>query len=345
MKRIVLLFSLLLILALAVACGGTTEPPAEEAAPTEAVAEEPAEEVAEEPAAEGDKLPAGEQLYVFLPKSLDNPYWDDCRKGMEDLSAELGVQAEFLGPDTADAAKQVGIFESVIARNPQGIAVSPNDPTTVTAPIAAAMAAGIPVFAWDADAPDSERIAYIGTNNVNAGRTAGEELAKAIGGAGQVAVLHGSLTAANANERVQGFEEAIANYPDIEIVAIEPTEDAVATALAKAEQLLQAYPDLKAFYGVTGSGVPGASGAVKQANKCGEVQVIGFDVVPQGIEAMREGCAQVLISQRPYGMTQLTLQTMYDLYNSGTEVTEEFIDTGVEVVYPDTLEAFLETPH
>jgi ribose transport system substrate-binding protein len=340
MKRIALLLSLLLVLGLLVACGG--EATEEAAAPAETTAEEPA---AEAPAAEAEKLPAGEQLYVFLPKSLDNPYWDDCRKGMEDLAAELGVQAEFLGPDTADAAKQVGIFESVIARNPQGIAVSPNDPATVTAAIAAATAAGIPVFAWDADAPDSERIAYIGTNNVNAGRTAGEELAKAIGGAGQVAVLHGSLTAANANERVQGFEEAMANYPDIEVVAIEPTEDSLATALAKAEQLLQAYPELKAFYGVTGSGVPGASGAVKQANKCGEVQVIGFDVVPQGIEAMREGCAQVLISQRPYGMTQITLQTMYDLYNNGTQVTEEFIDTGVEVVYPDTLEEFLTTPH
>jgi ABC-type sugar transport system substrate-binding protein len=343
MKRIVLLFSLLLVLALAVACGGAAEETAEEVAPTtEAAVEEAGEEVAEEVAAPGD---VGDQLYVFLPKSLDNPYWDDCRKGMEDLAAELGVQAEFLGPDTADAAKQVGIFESVIARQPAGIAVSPNDPATVTAAIAAAMEAGIPVFAWDADAPESERIAYIGTNNVNAGRTAGEELAKAIGGAGQVAILHGSLTAANANERVQGFLEAMENYPDIEVVATEPTEDSLATALSKAEQLLQAYPDLKAFYGVTGSGVPGASGAVKQANKCGEVQVIGFDVVPQGIEAMREGCAQVLISQRPYGMTQLTLQTMFDLHNNGTQPAEEFIDTGVEVVYPDTLEAFLETPH
>ena len=341
MKRVVLLFSLVMVLALAVGCGGAVE----QAAPTVAAAVQEAAPTVAAAVEEAASADVGDQLYVFLPKSLDNPYWDNCRKGMEDLAAELGVQAEFLGPDTADAAKQVGIFESVIARKPAGIAVSPNDPATMTAPIAAAMAAGIPVFAWDADAPDSERIAYIGTNNVTAGRVAGEEMAKAIDGAGQVAILHGSLTAANANERVQGFEEAIANYPDIEIVAIEPTEDSLATALSKAESLLQAYPDLKAFYGVTGSGVPGAAGAVKQANKCGEVQVVGFDVVPQGIEAMNEGCAQVLISQRPYGMTQMTLQIMFDLHNNGTEVTEEFIDTGVEVVYPDTLEEFLATDH
>ncbi len=340
MKRILVLLSFVLILSLLVACGGSQAeaPAAEEPAAEAPAAEAPA---AEEPAAEA---PAAEELYVFLPKSLDNPYWDECRIGMEEKAAEMGVQAEFLGPDTADAAKQVAIFESVIARNPAGIAVSPNDPATVEAAIKAATDAGIPVLAWDADAPDSVRLAYVGTNNVTAGETAGHELAKAIGEEGKVAILHGSLTAANAIERVQGFEKAIAEYPNIEIVATEPTEDSVATALSKAEALLQAHPDLRAFFGVTGSGVPGASGAVKQADKCGDVAVVGFDVVPQGIEAMREGCAQVLISQRPYGMTQMTLELLQELHNGGT-VPEEFIDTGVESVYPDTLEDFLATHH
>ncbi len=292
-----------------------------------------------------EKLAPADQLYVFLPKSLDNPYWDDCRLGMEDLAAELGVQAEFLGPATADAAQQVAIFESVIARNPVGIAVSPNDPATVEAAIAMAMEAGIPVFAWDADAPNSIRLAYIGTNNVEAGKVAGEELAKAINYEGKVAILHGSLSAQNAIERVTGFEEAIAQYPDIEIVATEPTEDAPDIALTKAETLLQAYPDLDGFYGVTGSGVPGAAGAVQAAGLCEQVAIVGFDVVPQGIEAMQNNCVTALISQRPYGMTQQTLQMLYDMYNSGWEPDADNYDTGVEVVYPDTLEEFLSTPH
>ena len=86
-------------------------------------------------------------------------------------------------------------------------------------------AAGIPVIAWDADAPESQRIAYVGTDNVAAGKIAGEELAKAIGGKGKVAILTGSLTAVNANQRIEGFKEALKAYPDIEIVATEPTED------------------------------------------------------------------------------------------------------------------------
>lgn len=287
---------------------------------------------------------AADEFYAFLPKSLDNPYWDECRIGMEDKAKELGIKAEFLGPPTADAAQQVAIFESVIARKPAGIAVSPNDPDTVKNAIAMATAAGIPVLAWDADASGSERLAYVGTINVAAGETAGHELAKAINEKGEVAILHGSLTAANAIERVQGFEKAIATYPGIKIVATETTDDSPSVSLAKAEALLQAHPGLAAFYGVTGVGVPGASGAVKQANKCGKVVVVGFDVVPQAIEAMKGGCAQVLISQRPYGMTQQTLQMLYDIHR-GKKLDQQFYDTGVEAVYPDTLENFLATHH
>jgi ABC-type sugar transport system substrate-binding protein len=287
---------------------------------------------------------SGDAFYVFLPKGLDNPYWDSCRKGMDAKAAELGVKAEFLGPETSDAAKQVQIFESVISRRPAAIAVSPNDPQTVMESISKARAAGIPVITWDADAPGSERLLYIGTNNVEAGKTAGETLAQLINGQGKVAILHGALTALNAIERVQGFEEALKAYPNIQIVAVEPTEDDPSLALSKAEALLQAHPDLAAFYGVAGVGVPGAAGAVKQANKCGQVKVVGFDVVPQGIEFMRGGCVDALISQRPYGMTAQALEIMMGLAQ-GKAVESTNVDTGVEVVYPQQLETFLSTDH
>lgn len=245
------LFIILLVLAALIlaSCGGAAT---ETAAP---VAEEPAAPVAEEPA-------AGDEFFVFLPKGLDNPYWDECRKGMEAEMAKLGVKAEFLGPAVSDATKQVEIFETVIARKPAAIAVSPNDPNTVTASIKKAMDLGIPVITWDADAPDSARILYIGTDNTAAGRTAGEEMAKAIGGKGKIAIINGALTALNAKQRTDGFKEAIAKYPDIEIVADEPTEDSPDKALSISEQLLQAHPDLVGLYGVTGVGVPAGEPAL-----------------------------------------------------------------------------------
>lgn len=297
------------------------------------------------PAAEQPAASSGEPLYVFLPKGLDNPYWDNARKGMEAKAEELGVNAEFIGPEKSDATLQVGVIESVIARNPAAIAISPNDPATVNELIAKATDQGIKVITWDADAPDSERILYIGTDNYNAGATAAETLSKVLDGKGKVAILNGALTALNAQQRTNGFKDWMAkNAPDIEIVDDQPTNDDANTSASVAEAILQAHPDLAAFYGVTGNGVPGAGVAVKGANKCGEVHIVGFDVVPQGIELMRGGCVDALISQRPYGMTAQALEVMIDLVNGKTYDTKN-IDTGVEIVYPDGLETFLQTDH
>lgn len=330
MKRLLYIVMLIALVALGLgACAPAAQEPAATAAPVE-----------EQPAAS-----SAEPLYVFLPKGLDNPYWDNARKGMEAKAEELGVNAEFIGPEKSDATLQVGVIESVIARNPAAIAISPNDPATVNELIAKATDQGIKVITWDADAPESERILYIGTDNYNAGATAAETLSKVLDGKGKVAILNGALTALNAQQRTNGFKDWMAkNAPEIEIVDDQPTNDDANTSASVAEAILQAHPDLAGFYGVTGNGVPGAGVAVKGANKCGEVHIVGFDVVPQGIELMRGGCVDALISQRPYGMTGQALEVMIDLVNGKTYDTTN-IDTGVEVVYPADLETFLQTDH
>lgn len=293
------------------------------------------------PAAGGDK-----PVYVFLPKSLNNPYWVDARKGMEDAAAKLGVEAKFLGPDTDDAAAQVAIFDSILATNPAGIAISPNDPASVKDNIAKATAAGIPVIAWDGPVPDSDVLGYIGTDNVAAGESAGEALAEAIGNEGKVAVVIGSLSAVNLNQRLEGVKKALAKHPDITIVATEESGESVATAQSSSETILQANPDLAGFIGIGGSDLPGIAGALKSGNKCGEIKAVGFDVVPQGIDGMKGGCVDALISQKPFGMTAQALQILVDFHDEKSTLDEDFVvDTGVETVTPDTLEEFLKTAH
>lgn len=286
-----------------------------------------------------------EELYVFLPKSLDNPYWVDAREGMKAEAEKLGVEAEFLGPQQADAGEQVEIFENALNRNPAGIAVSANDPETVKATIAQAKERDIPVIAWDSEVPDSEVLAYVGTDNVAAGEQAAEALAKTMNEEGKVGVLAGSVTALNARQRLDGLKKGLKQYPDIEIVTTEITGESVSGATSKAENLLQAQSDIDALFGVTGADVPGAALAVKQAGACGEIQVVGFDVVPQGVELMKEGCIQALISQKPYGMTRQALRMLSSL-NEGEELEQKSVDTGVVTVYEDNLDQFLKNaPH
>ena len=289
----------------------------------------------------------GSATYIFLPKSLNNPYWVDARKGMEAEAAKLGVTAQFLGPDTDDAAKQVAIFESVLAKKPAGIAISPNDPSSVTAIIALAREAGIPVIAWDGPVANSKVLGYVGTDNVAAGEKEGEALASAIGEKGKVAVVIGNLGAPNLNQRLQGLKKALAKYPGIQIVATQESHESVATAQSLAETLLQAHPDLAGFAGIGGSDLPGIAGALKSANLCGKTMAVGFDVVPQGIQGMKDGCVNALVSQKPFGMTAQALQILVDFHNQKSTLAPNFnVDTGVEVVTPATLDKFLASaPH
>lgn len=291
--------------------------------------------------ASGDK-----PVYVFLPKSLNNPYWVDARKGMEDEAAKLGVTAKFLGPDTDDAAAQVAIFDSILATKPAGIAISPNDPASVLDDIAKATAAGIPVIAWDGPVPNSDVLGYIGTDNVAAGVQAGEALAKSVGNKGKVAVVIGSLSAVNLNQRLDGVKQALAKHPDIQLVATQVSGESVATAQTASETILQANPDLAGFIGIGGSDLPGIAGALKSADKCGTVKAVGFDVVPQGVEGMNNGCVDALISQKPFGMTAQALQILVDFHNKSSKLEKGFVvDTGVVTVTPDTLAEFQKTAH
>lgn len=285
--------------------------------------------------------------YIFLPKSLDNPYWVDARKGMESEAAKLGVKAEFLGPPQDDAAAQVAIFESALARKPLGIAVSPNDPGSVTDVISRARAAGIPVIAWDGPVPNSKVQGYIGTDNVVAGGREGDALAEAIGDKGKVAVVIGSLSAPNLKQRLDGLRAALAKHPDIRIVATDESGESIATAQNKAETILQANPDLAGMVGIGGSDLPGIAGALKAANRCGTVKAVGFDVVPQGIDGMRAGCVQALVSQKPFGMTADALKLLVDMHKgTSTQANGFTVDTGVLVVQPAGLAAYLAAaPH
>ena len=233
----------------------------------------------------------------------------------------------------------MAIFESILAKKPAGIAVSPNDPASVVNVVAQARKAGIPVIAWDGPVPDSEVQGYIGTDNVTAGESEAEALVKAMGEKGKVAVVIGSLSATNLNQRLEGLKKGLAKHPGIKIVATEESGESVADAQTKAETILQAHPDLAGFAGIGGSDLPGIAGALKSAKKCGKIKAVGFDVVPQGIQGMEDGCVDALISQKPFGMTAEALQILIDLNAGKSTLEDNFnVDTGVEVVTPDTLE-------
>ncbi len=287
----------------------------------------------------------------LLGKSV-HPYWDVVRKGMEDAAEKLDVEAIFYVPQSEDIAKQIETLETWIAMGIDGISFAPSDPDAVVPVIKRAMKMGIPCISNDTDSPKSGRLCYIGTDNYTAGRIAGEKMAEILKGKGKVAICTGSITAMNSLERIKGFRDAIAKYPDIKVV--EPIlvdyED-TARAVELAETALLDNPDLDAFFGVYAFNGPSAAKAVKAAGKVGKVHIVCFDTTDEHLYLIKEGVIDAAVGQRQYFIGYLSVVVLADMVRVGVENVmmllpknekgDVIIDTGVDVVTKDNLEEYV----
>jgi ribose transport system substrate-binding protein len=283
--------------------------------------------------------------FILVPKSVGHPYWVEVERGMNAMAKELGVKAIFNGPPTASSALQISIIEGAISSKVAGIGISPNEPEAVQAIIKSATEKGIPVITFDSDSPKSLRSYYIGTDNYQAGKILGEHFIKIAGTKGKIALLTGGLGAMNLNERIRGFKDAIAAYPDLKIVTLQANNDDESLAFSQAEAILQSHPDLLAFAGFNAPAAPGAARAVKALNKKGKIKVVGFDTVPITLDFIRQGYIQGTVGQRPYMMGYVSIKVLHDIHmGKELELPEEFkavdgiIDTGIIFVTAENVD-------
>jgi len=127
---------------------------------------------------EGD---TSNEEYVVIGISTGVEYWNATREGLKDVCAELGVKPRFTGPEDQNPEKQAEELDNVIARKPAGILIAPGNPETLKPYIDRAIEEGINVICIDTDSPDSQRLAYVGTSNYQAGVMGARILAKALG--------------------------------------------------------------------------------------------------------------------------------------------------------------------
>jgi ribose transport system substrate-binding protein len=265
----------------------------------------------------------------MVPKGV-HPYYAPCFEGFKDAAAKRGVKVEYQAPDAFELPKQVKVLEDLVARHVDGIALSAQDDGGLVPVIHDAVQAGIMVITFDAPAPSSEALCYIGTANEAAGFTAGQELIKVMGGQGELAVLQGGLAAPNLNQRFAGLQKALQAAPGIKLVAREETEAKLETTINKAETLLQAHPHLKAFFGMTAEAAPGAAAVVKERHLEGKVLVAGFDDLPETVDYVRQGIVSFCVVQKTYVMGWLSVEKLMDALDG--KPLPKVIDTGVVTV-------------
>ncbi|MDR7416875.1 MAG: sugar-binding protein [Armatimonadota bacterium] len=291
-------------------------------------------------------IPAPTIRVVVIGKSV-HPYWANVERGVKAAAQKLGVQAVFFVPQKEDVAAQISTMETYIAQKVSGIAVAPSDPKALGPTIKKGRDAGIPVITLDTDAPESARLAYIGTDNLAAGRIAGQEMRKLLPQGGKVAIGTGSLTALNSLQRIEGFKQAIQGSP-IRIVATNNDKEDAATAVSLAAATLRAHPDLAGAYGVYAYNGPAWARAAKEAKVAGKLKIVAFDATDEHIALLKEGAIHVLVAQREYFQGYRSVELLTLMAREGVERAlrlyrvppSRIVDTGVDVVTRATLAAY-----
>jgi ribose transport system substrate-binding protein len=249
---------------------------------------------------------AGPHKLAFITNNTTD-FWTIAKRGVEKADAELpDVTVEFrLGDGTAAGQKR--IVDDLLAVGVDGIAISPVDPANQIAMLNDVAQRAI-VFTQDSDAPDSKRECYVGTDNVAAGRQAGELIKEALPAGGKIALFVGKLDARNAQDRLQGIKEAIAGTK-IEILDIRTDDTDEVRAKANVSEMLVAHPDVAGLVGLWSYNGPAIISAVKDAGKVGAVKIIAFDEDDETLTGVKSGAIIGTVVQQPYefGYQAITL--------------------------------------
>ena len=237
------------------------------------------------------------KLAILANSATD--FWTYVKAGCEKAMKEVpNVSVEVrLVPD-GTPAEQTRIFDDLIVKGSDGIAISPLDSANQTAMIDRGAAKTL-ITTTDSDAATSKRAFYVGTNNVDAGRQAGELIKKAIPGGGKIMIFVGKRDAQNAKERIQGLEEVLKGS-NVSVIDVRTDDTDRVRASQNVADTLVKYPDIAGLVGIWSYNGPAIVNAVKTAGKAGKVKIITFDEEDDTLQGIKDGIVEATVVQNPY---------------------------------------------
>jgi len=226
-------------------------------------------------------------------------FWTIARRGCEKAAQELGnVEVDFKLSADGTAADQRRIFDDLLAKGVDGIAISPVAPANQTQMINDAAKQAF-IVTQDSDAPASNRACYIGTDNRAAGRQAGTLIKEALPNGGKIMVFVGNLDPQNARDRFEGIKEALQGSK-VEIIDVRTDDTDPVRAKSNVADSLVRYPDLAACVGLWSYNGPAILNAIKDANKTGQVKIVCFDEDDQTLAGVKDGVIYATVVQQPF---------------------------------------------
>lgn len=245
--------------------------------------------------------------------NLDADFFNQIKQSVEASGHKKGVKVITVDAK-GDSATQVKQIEGLLTQKIDALIYIPAGATAAGVPVKAAKAAGIPVVAVDRNAPDAPADTFIATDSVSAARELGDYVAKVTGGKGSVAIIQGQLGTTPELDRDQGFNQSLAKFPGLKVVAKKDSKGWHRDeGFVIAQAMLQLNPDISVFFGRADALALGAAQAVRAAKLGRKVWVVGFDGDISGLKAVKSGVLAATMTQQTQLMGRLSVDAALDL--------------------------------
>ena len=278
---------------------------------------------------------------IVIVTNGSSPFWDACDRGLKDAGEKLGVRVEMLRNDATEGGQIRRLEQLATQADVKGVGISvlESQASGVAEQMQALRNKGIKVITVDSDGPADAREAFVGTNNLEAGRELGRLAAQLRPDGGQAAAFVGFLGAQNAQERIAGFKEGLGD----KISLVDSMEDQVNESKARnnVTAALQNHPQLNILAGIWSYNAPAIADVLTGNGRRKDFTVVAFDAEPNAIVAMEQGLIDVMVVQNPYEMGYQGVTLLHRMIEGDQAGVDELLkgstvlDTGLRVVVPN----------
>lgn len=281
---------------------------------------------------------------VYITNS-DSPYWDAAEKGWNDAAAEKDARVTFLRNKSSDAAGQIRLLDQVLAqRDVTGVAVSVVEASAVGIidRLKELRVRGVEVITVDSDCDPKDKVcrrAYVGTNNLEAGKVAGKAAQWLLPKGGKVIGFVGTMDADNARQRVDGFKQAAGeNFWLVDVM-----QDAGDSNKARenVRAALLKHKDLAMPFGIWSYNAPAIAEEVAASGKRSSLKILTFDAEVNTLRAIKDGGIDATVVQNTYDMGRIPVLLLLALRQKDETTIHDYLkgtdqhDTGVRIIVPN----------
>ena len=280
---------------------------------------------------------------TFISPFANTGYWGTAATGILDTAEKYGMNVKCIGFAESDPQKQIRYIKSAIYSHADGIITAGIENSDEFKEVLdMASEAGIPVILIDCDIEGSDRLCYIGTDNFEAGRLAGQDIVEATEGKGSVAIIRNEKSSINQQERINGMESVIEQYPDMEIVTVLQGNQNYMIAKEQIVNMMKEYPDIDAIFCPEGySSICISQFLQEEKEEYRDLKVVAFDMSDESLETLKQGKIYSIIQQDPYTMGQKAVEYLHQ-YLSGESGIQSETYTNVQNVKQESIEQLYE---